>query len=1057
MEKQKALYRYHPQFVLRTPLLPVGSEPLTPDFLTKLCQEAYFREAIYLASPVLYDEIIKWQNKELTGEKEIHKLLVSVGKYYSRMRSRCTPYGLFAACATGTWATHNEVALDTKLKRHTRLDMNYLCALAQQLNANEVLLPYLHFFPNNSMYVFGENLRFVEYKYVNSRRIHQISSVDHSEYLQRILNRATTGARISDLAPLLVEEDISLEEAEAFVKELITSQILVSELEPAVTGDEFIYQLIHSLKTITQQHPLPEIDAVIGVLDNVQDLITRLDENLGNDATMYRDILAKLKTLNTPIEENQLFQTDSYKNTLCACLDAGIQDAIQDALAFLNRFASKDVNRNRALFIENFTKAYEDAEVPLLEVLDTESGIGYTGSDIAGINTLLDDVYLPPTQQAVEELRWSKLQSMLHTKLTQAAKNGDYTVAFTDADVKDLEAGTGNMPDTMPVLFRVLDKTGRLLLGNIGGSSAANLLGRFAHGDKAINDIISTITTHEQDSNPEKILAEIVHLPESRIGNILLRPVLRKYEIPYLGKSALPADHQIGLQDLLVSVRNGKIILRSKRLNKEIIPRLSTAHNYSFNALPVYHFLCELQTQYFEKSGVYFDWGVLQGESKFLPRAEYKNIVLARAKWKLTKTDFSVLLEDTKPEYEALVAEWLKKWNLPQHVVLADGDNELFLNLHESFSIKILAGAIRKREQILLEEFIFDTANCLVTNQQGQGHTNEFIAILLKNPNPAEQPAGKNSSARPGQPVTEEMPVQRNFSIGSEWLYYKIYCGIKTADNLLGNVLKPLTEELIRKKLIEKFFFIRYADPQSHIRIRFQLNNLASIGPVIALADKYLHPYQQQGLIHKLQTDTYSRELERYGSNSMELSESLFNIDSQVTLNLLDLTGGEAGEEIRWQFALRSIDELLDNFQLDFTSRLLFLEQLKNSFTKEHGGSKELKLQLDTKFRNVRKKVEDILNRELDAEREILPLIELLNWKTEQVQPLANQILALQKQGNLRLPLEDLLASHIHMMINRIFKARQRTFEMVVYDLLHRYHKSQEGRKKSRKDATPAI
>lgn len=40
--------------------------------------------------------------------------------------------------------------------------------------------------------------------------------------------------------------------------------------------------------------------------------------------------------------------------------------------------------------------------------------------------------------------------------------------------------------------------------------------------------------------------------------------------------------------------------------------------------------------------------------------------------------------------------------------------------------------------------------------------------------------------------------LKRTFFIGDEWLYYKVYCGVKTADIILAEVVKPLTEEFIK-------------------------------------------------------------------------------------------------------------------------------------------------------------------------------------------------------------------------------------------------------------------
>jgi hypothetical protein len=80
----------------------------------------------------------------------------------------------------------------------------------------------------------------------------------------------------------------------------------------------------------------------------------------------------------------------------------------------------------------------------------------------------------------------------------------------------------------------------------------------------------------------------VVHLNERRIGNIQCRRLLRGYEIPDLGLSGSSADTHIPVTDLMVSVRSGRIALRSRARDREVIPRLSTAHNYRLRSLAIY-------------------------------------------------------------------------------------------------------------------------------------------------------------------------------------------------------------------------------------------------------------------------------------------------------------------------------------------------------------------------------------------------------------------------------------------------------------------------------------
>lgn len=169
-----------------------------------------------------------------------------------------------------------------------------------------------------------------------------------------------------------------------------------------------------------------------------------------------------------------------------------------------------------------------------------------------------------------------------------------------------------------------------------GGVSAGNLLGRFCHLDPAIHALVRSITKKEQELKPDVICAEIVHLPEARIGNILSRPVLREYEIPYLAQAGVDVAHQLKVSDLIVSVRNNRVVIRSMTQGKEVFPHLTTAHNYSLRALPVYQFLCDLQSQDL-RVNLGFRWGVWANNVDYLPRVTYRNHILARQRWRFPR------------------------------------------------------------------------------------------------------------------------------------------------------------------------------------------------------------------------------------------------------------------------------------------------------------------------------------------------------------------------------------------------------------------------------------
>jgi len=122
--------------------------------------------------------------------------------------------------------------------------------------------------------------------------------------------------------------------------------------------------------------------------------------------------------------------------------------------------------------------------------------------------------------------------------------------------------------------------------------------------------------------------------------------------------------------------------------------------------------------------------------------------------------------------------------------------------------------------------------------------------------------------------------MQRTYIIGDEWLYMKLYSGTKTADTVLFEIVRPVTSQLLQEGIIDKWFYIRYSDPHNHLRLRFHYMNPDHISKIIQTINKPIKKYIEKNLIWKIQVDTYQREIERYGENSIHLAEKIFYYDS---------------------------------------------------------------------------------------------------------------------------------------------------------------------------------
>ncbi|MDB5158320.1 MAG: hypothetical protein JWR50_3027, partial [Mucilaginibacter sp.] len=756
--------------ILRSPL---QSLKLAYDFSQDM--KTLFREGLYLSSPEFWQE---YQKIEHLSEKEKAKLDLSFSKYWIRSCSRCTPYGTFAGTnLLQIEDGETEIELNDPFQyiRSVRLDMNYVTKIISSLIKTPLIQNQIKYFANDSLYELADSFRYAEYFIKDNMRSYDLTAINKTPYIQSILEQAKNGVKIESLVKILTNlEDVSEEQAREFVVEMCDSQLLIPDLEPCITGKEPLAQLIDHFENLSG------VEEISIQFKKIQSLIN----NPKHGIEYYKDIELELKNLKFPVEiPKNTLQTDLYLSLKRNKISNEVIKAIVAQSEDLYSLSRLSKNRDLDTFKEKFNLKYEQQEVPLFLVLDSELGIGYAGIDqsSSGDGPLIEDIIIRKSVSS-NAFEPDYINQFTFKKYNDYVKNGDNFIEITNDELDSFKPIVANykFSSSLHLVGSLMRQNGMLNAENfvfdvsgLGGTSAGNLLARFTHGDKELYDFTRTILEEEEKECPDMLYAEIVHLPQARIGNVILRPILRNYEIPYIGRSGLDKEKQIQIDDLVVSLRNNKILLRSKKHDKYIIPRLTTAHNFTHKSLPVYKFLCDLQSQDLAHPNVW-DWGMLSSLNH-LPRVIYKNLIIKKALWKIEEKKLINLPKEDR-EYLQYFKEFRESLNMPPRVLYIEADNKLLIDFENIDGIKLFLHYLKRHKIIQLEECLATEENCIVFDANGNPYANELIIPLIRE---------KDRYTPIGDKKVPPFTVRRKFSPYSEWLYFKIYCGPTVAEKIL--------------------------------------------------------------------------------------------------------------------------------------------------------------------------------------------------------------------------------------------------------------------------------
>ncbi|RGZ52176.1 hypothetical protein DW984_23270 [Parabacteroides distasonis] len=193
---------------------------------------------------------------------------------------------------------------------------------------------------------------------------------------------------------------------------------------------------------------------------------------------------------------------------------------LKDTMSFLYRINSKVNNPNLDKFKKEFYQRFENNKVRLVDVLDPIIGIEYPCLNKNNKSDILRNIEFPNENVISSISSVSGIENILLNKIVYAYKNRDNIIELKEDDFPKKEFSYKDLPDTMYVVFNIINNKHTINLKGFYGTSAANIISRFYFIDKRIEHIINRIVNIETDLNKDKILAEILHIPNLVVANV---------------------------------------------------------------------------------------------------------------------------------------------------------------------------------------------------------------------------------------------------------------------------------------------------------------------------------------------------------------------------------------------------------------------------------------------------------------------------------------------------------------------------------------------------------
>lgn len=976
----------------------------------QLLAQPHVRAALRISSRTLFESLAG----DGTSEP---KVLRSALRYLRRMGRRTTPFGLCAGVCSGQIGSQFALELDARKSATPcfSLDVERAWTLSAALASDEAQWARWPVQVNTTLERGERMLRFVAPQLRDGQRSYAFVALERSEAVDWVLDAlGSRSVPAEELIPQLAAAlEVDAGDAAAFFRELLETSLLVPAAAPAVTLGDPLARLAAIAKAI--DHP------IAGPLSSLQSSFQRLtSDGPAVDPALLTALEERIDALPGAPAHNA-FRVELALKTRRMELPESVVTELIDTAEALARLNGARTNAWLAPWRERFSARYGEQEVPLLEALDEERGIGF--DDPASCRTdapLLKRLPLPDAEGNAS-IGWK--EKWLLEQLTEALSLGRTEWVIERRDLEGLPEARLPTPPSATALVAQLLPGRRLYLTSGSSRTGAHALSRFAHAEPSLVPLLSKHLAQQEAQEPDTLFAEFVHLPPGRESNIVLRPPLRRYEVPYGSAPSVDPSCQVPVSDLTVTVRAGQIQLRSQARSRAVKVSVCTAHDPDSSVnLPLYRFMSVLAAQ--DMPVLQWSWGALS-QAAFLPRVRIGRVVVSPATWTLPA---GVLQPLKLSRTDAARVSWMRAFRqerrVPRHVQLREGSAALALDLENVVDLEHLSSRIGTAPVVLLEDLAAPSEQRPVEGPEGDFEGELFIPLARVDPPGAR-----------AQRVTHAVsPSERRFPPGSEWSYFKLYGTDPVLEPFLVRRFAPALRALRAEGRVQRWFFIRYGDPERHLRLRV----LSAPSHHLAVREALMRlvTASVEGGLWRAVQDTYEREVERYGGlEGVCVAEEIFEADSDCALAVL-ADGWENREAVSLH-AFYGAHQLLEALGLEGLARLEMVQAHKTALMKELRLSASFESALSITYRARRAEAEEWVGA---GASERLPgeLRAAFERRGQRIEEAAARLRA----GASSVPIERLARSYFHMWLNRVLRTAEREQELVIADRLGRAYRS---------------